>query len=217
MHILLGHFDQILEFVNSYSPDIVAPSETWLDPSVGDLLIAIPRFGVYRSDHHRYGGGVCVYVNDSLKCVRSDIKDPAVESLWLEISTPLSLTTTLFGCVYCPPNSAAYCLHSVFDQIDQALALRKQVILCGDLNVDSLDHSHPQAIFLHNFVVTRDLLQPIVAPTRITNHSATLLDIFLVSVGEVVRSASVMDLGISDHSAVSLHFCWKKTRYLPAM
>ena len=120
---LLGHFDQILEFVNSYSPDIVALSETWLDPSVGDPLIAIPGFRVYRSDRHRHGGGVCVHVNDSLKCVRSDIKDPAVESLWLEISTPLSPPTTLFDCVYRPPNSAAYCLHSVFDQIDQALAL----------------------------------------------------------------------------------------------
>ena len=112
--------------------------------------------------------------------------------------------------VYRPPNSAAYCLHSVFDQINQALALRKLVIVCGDLNVNLLDCSHPKAILLHNFVVTRDPLQPIVTPTQITDHSATLLDIFLVSVGEVVRSASVMDLGISDHSAVSLHLCWKK-------
>ena len=169
---------------------------------VGDPLIAIPGFRVHRSDHHRHGGGVCVYVNDSLKCVGSDIKDPAIESLWLEISTPLSLSTTLFGCFYRPPNSAAYCLHSVFDQIEQALALRKQVIVCGDLHVNLLDRSHPQAILLHNFVVIRDLLQPIVAPTQITDHSATLLDIFLVSVGEVVRSASVMDLGISDQLSV---------------
>ena len=87
----------------------------------------------------------------------------------------------------------------------------------GDLNVDLLDRSHPQAILLHNFVVTRDLLQPIVAPTRITDHSATILDIFLASVRDVVRSASVMDLGISDHSAVSLHLCWNKTGYLLAM
>ena len=129
----------------------------------------------------------------------------AVESLWLEISTPLSPSTTLFGCVYRLPNSAAYCLHSVFDQIDQALAIQKQVIVCVDLNVNLLDCSHPQAI-------THDLLQPIVAPTRITDHSATLLDIFLVSVREVVRSASVMDLGISDHSSVSLHLCWLKTQ-----
>ena len=59
---LLGHFDQILEFVNSYSPDIVALSETWLDPSVGDLLIAIPGFRIYRSDRHLHGGGVCVCI-----------------------------------------------------------------------------------------------------------------------------------------------------------
>ena len=122
------------------------------------LVTLFPGFRVYRSDRHQHGDGICVHVNDSLKCVRSDIKDSAVESLWLEISTPLFSPTTLFACVYCLPNSAAYCLHSVFDQIDQALALQKQVIVCGDQNVDLLDRSHPQAILLLKFVVTRDLL-----------------------------------------------------------
>ena len=210
---LLGHFDQVLEFVNSYSPDILALSETWLDSSVDDSLVAIPGFRVYRSDRHRHGGGVCMYVNDSLKCARSDFdNNPAVESIWLEISTPSSPSATLTGCVYRPPNSAANCLHSVFEQIDQALALRKQVIVCGDLNVNLLDCSHPQAILLRDYVATRNLLQPIITPTRITDHSATLLDIFLVSARDVVRSASVMDLGISDHSAVSLHLCWRKPK-----
>ena len=73
------------------------------------------------------------------------------------------------------------CLHSVFEQIDRALALRKQVIVRGDLNVNLLDSSHPRAILLRDFVDTRDLLQPIMIPTQITDRSATLLDIFLVS------------------------------------
>ena len=86
-------------FVNSYSPDILALSETWLDSSVDDSLVAIPGYRVYRSDRHRHGGGVCMYVNDSLKCVRSDfVNNPAVESIWLEISTSSSLSAILTGC-----------------------------------------------------------------------------------------------------------------------
>ena len=84
--------------------------------------------------------------------------------------------------------------------------------MCGDLNVNLLDCSHPQAIVLRDYVVTRNLLQPISTATRVTDRTATLLDIFLVSPREVVRSASVMDLGISDHSAVSLHLCWRKSK-----
>ena len=41
-------------------------SETWLDSSVKDSLLAIPGFNIHRKDRHHDGGGVAIYTNVSL-------------------------------------------------------------------------------------------------------------------------------------------------------
>ena len=65
---LLGHFDQRTEFVHYHSPDIVAISETWLDDSVDDSVLAMPGYNVHRADRHRHGGGVAIYAAANLVC-----------------------------------------------------------------------------------------------------------------------------------------------------
>ena len=202
-----------------YSPDILGLSETWPDPTMDDSLVSIPGFNVFRVDRHRHGGGVAVFVNDKLcgKRVYIDSSPTTAESLWLEVSSPSIPATILVGCIYRPPSLNTDCIHSICNQIDQALTMRKHVVVCGDVNVNLLNTSHAQTIFLSEYIATRDLLQPIVSPTRITNHSATLIDIFLVSAREIVKSATVIDLGISDHAAISLNLSWRKPKLLPQM
>ena len=102
---------------------------------------------------------LCMYVNDSLQSVRShqhQTNDPAVASIWLEISTPLSPSTTLIFVFHLhrQPSSKVICLHQIFELINQALALSKQVMVCGDLNVILMDCSHPQAILLYVTVLS---------------------------------------------------------------
>ena len=60
--------------------------------------------------------------------------------------------------------------------------------------------------------VTRDLHQPIKMPTRITPNPASLLDMFLVKPKEIVKTSSVLDVGNSDHSVITLTLCWRKPK-----
>ena len=127
---LLGHLDQVIEFAETTAPDILALSETWLDASADDSMLAIPGFTVHRADRHRHGGGVCIYVRNCLTCrlvsIGGDSLQSAVESIWLEVHSPMVPSKFLIGCIYRPPNPSVNSVQSLLDMVDQALILQAQ-------------------------------------------------------------------------------------------
>jgi hypothetical protein len=49
-------------------PDILAVSETWLNPQITNAEVKIERYDLYRLDRpHKVGGGVCVYTRPDIK------------------------------------------------------------------------------------------------------------------------------------------------------
>ena len=197
---LPGHLDEVTEFANSSCPDILALSETWLDSGVEDSLVSIPGFTIHRTDHNRHRGGVAVYVSDSLMAKRVRVgkysDSSLVEAVWMKVSAPSIPSTTLVGCIYCPPNSSVGSINAVCDLLDQALSMRDLVVACGDLNVNLMDPEGHHSALLSDYITSRALFQPINMPTRIPHSSATLLDIFLITSKVTVKSAHVRDVGI---------------------
>lgn len=55
-------------------------SETWLTCEVLNEHITLPNFNEYRLDKGR-GGGVCMYVSDSLSVTRIDVNMESVEGV----------------------------------------------------------------------------------------------------------------------------------------
>lgn len=108
------------EFVNTYSPDVLALSETWLDPTVDDSLVSICGFNVLKADRHRHGGGIAVFVNYKLSGKRVHINSTptSAECLWLEVSSPSIPATTLVGCICRPPSSNTDCIYLLHLQPD---------------------------------------------------------------------------------------------------
>ena len=60
----LDHIEQELTIDNHY--DIIAMTETHLSPDIPDNDISINNYQLYRKDRNRDGGGVCIYINDSI-------------------------------------------------------------------------------------------------------------------------------------------------------
>ena len=61
-----------------------------------------------RNDRNREGGGVCIYVKSTLAFnVRSDLNDPKLEALWVEILLPKS-KSILIGVCYRPPEQSDF-------------------------------------------------------------------------------------------------------------
>lgn len=62
----IEEFGALLE---TYQPDIVVATETWLDESVLDSELAVSGYTIHRRDRNRHGGGVMVVLGVGVKGV----------------------------------------------------------------------------------------------------------------------------------------------------
>ena len=84
----------------------------------------------------------------------------------------------LCGCIYRHPNTDVEKFIQYLDTVfSKAKIERKCVFLMGDLNINLLnyDSNNTRNEFL-NFMVSQYLLPHILHPTRITDHSSTIID-----------------------------------------
>ena len=85
--ILPKRFD-LLAYICCHKVDILAITETFLDPSISDAEICPTSYLMFRCDRSRHGGGVLVLVRDNLQVTpRYDLGTLCDELLWLEICT----------------------------------------------------------------------------------------------------------------------------------
>ena len=71
--------------------------------------------------------------------------------------------------------------------------------ILGDLNYILLKSSDPALQAIINFSIALNLTQLINQPTRITESSATLMNVILASNKNLVRDTKVISVSISDH------------------
>ena len=131
----------------------------------------------------------------------------AVESIWLEVHSPLVPSKILVGCIYRPPSPGLNSVQFLLDMVNHALNLRDHVVDCGDLNVNFLGPNHPQSILLSDFINTRNLLDPLGLPA--IAPPSLISSLFHP---KELSGLHVVDIGISDHSAISLGLCWSKPK-----
>ena len=88
---LRGHHDEIKLLLNDQGIHILALNETKLDASMPKELTEIPGYQQKRLDRTCNGGGVALYVRDSIKMTpRDDVPSEGLELLCVETSPPKS-------------------------------------------------------------------------------------------------------------------------------
>lgn len=83
----MSNFDEIKLMIISRDVDVMCISETWLLPNISSNLIYIPNYNVLRKDRGR-GGGVCIYVKDSLRAnpvLINNVSHPNIEDIYVTI------------------------------------------------------------------------------------------------------------------------------------
>ena len=166
------------------------------------------------------GGGLAIYVNVNL-CTAENFEkfiipedatltDPApCESLFVKVNIELERKNTyksyIVGNFYRSPSYNASTLHDYLETLLSTLDRHgnKNITLGGDFNIDLCRYDHDnncQALIdtatRHNYV------QLINRPTRVTQHSATLIDhVYTNKVCDVV-STGVVTYDISDHLGI---------------
>ncbi|XP_060571562.1 uncharacterized protein LOC132729753 [Ruditapes philippinarum] len=197
--------------------DVLAFSETWLNPSVSNSDISIPCFhSPERND--RIGdshGGVSVYIKNSLFYKRRwDLEPRNIECVWVEILLSQS-KRILFGTFYRPPNADAH----YTTLIEHSLNLAEEtnitdIIVTGDFNFNPSNPTLSRKLL--SICQQFHLEQLINEPTHFTESSASVLDLFLVSCSHRVITSgvgeSVLDQNIRFHCPIFALFSFSKPK-----
>ena len=197
--------DELRLFCDQHKPHVLAISETWLDDSFVDEEVSLQGYNLMRRDRDCVGGGVAVYVAEHLNYNR--LKDPRdllpdidVESIWFELSLPKT-KKILIGAIYKPPDSNASTFTESLEKILSNFTTNEtKTILLGDFNFNYMAPNSATKNF-KRLTNLYQLKQLITKPTRITEDSRTLIDLFLTSRTELYET-SVIPVGYSDHCAI---------------
>ena len=82
-------FDEINFTLSNKLLDIMSFSETRLNSTIPDSMIHIDGYDIIRKDRSRNGGGVCIYIRNTINYqIRHDLSPPILEAICMEISKP---------------------------------------------------------------------------------------------------------------------------------
>ena len=83
------HIDELRLNMQHQYLDILVLNETRLDETISNSEISIDKYTLVRNDRTRHGGGVAMYIRNSINFnLRNDLHDEALEFLCVEISKP---------------------------------------------------------------------------------------------------------------------------------
>ena len=124
------------------------------------------------------------------------------ESLFIE--TVMHDHKVIIGVIYKPPESNTDIFVAHFSDLMGIISKeRKQCILMGDFNLDlnKIDTHNQTKDFIHS-LYTNAFYPTISKPTRVTDHSATLLDNIITNITGYCITSGVLYNDISDHFPV---------------
>ena len=85
-------------------PDVILLCETWLDSTISINELFIPNYSISRRDRNRHGGGVAIYIHDTIP-YSVYISHDSIELLLVELK--LSRGHLFCGVFYRSPSSGS--------------------------------------------------------------------------------------------------------------
>ena len=189
--------------MQSQTLDLLALSETRLDNTFTDSAVSIDGYTLIRRDRCRGGGGVAMYVRNVIAFkIRSDLSDPDLEFLCIEIQRPRP-RPFLISNWYRPPNSPI----DLFDKFEVLLAKIEaenvESNILGDINCDMMAVTPAnETRHLIELCEVSQYTQLIKEPTRVTSITKSLIDLFLTNEPVKFATSGVSPIGCSNHSLI---------------
>ena len=192
--------DEIKLLLNSsFKLDILGLCETFLYENTKDNILHMEGFNLERKDRAAFkqatlntkrGGGVVVYIADHIQYKRrNDLQISETESIWLENNLK-NTKPILIGSIYRPPSSSEFSL-----QIEKAISSADEIYFLGDFNINLLSDGAQSRTPSHSLEAF-EFSELIKEPTRVTAHSATLVDHIYSNQRDKVTECFVMTVTI---------------------
>jgi hypothetical protein len=193
--------------------DAICLQETWLSSSSDVSLLQLEGYnliskGKLASNH----GGVAIYLKDTYtyKVLSVDSPSNIWDGVFIEVSLngsgSNSIKNLIIGSIYRPPRDNNDNYATFIEEQEQILhnfqRSNKEVVLTGDFNIDLLkikEKSNFNSFF--ETILSNGFIPKITFPTRITNHSSTLIDNIFVKLSNNFSSTTsgILLTNISDH------------------
>ena len=183
---------------------VIGISETWLSDSDHSVDIDGYNF-IHKNRLNRPGGGIGLYISDNLEYkLRTDLcfdnLQAAAESLFIEITRPKG-KNIIVGVIYRPPNQP---LNEFLAKNNESLGkISRENKICyymGDFNLNLINfQTHNQTGEFLDDMYSNMFLPLITRPSRITSHSATLIDNIFCNSFDGDSRNGLLFTDISDH------------------
>ena len=214
---LVNKIDELKIYAALNQPDIIAITESWTNDSISNHYLSLPNYAII-SRHDRNdtingrGGGILVYVKDSLKAVESTEQCSFNQFASIQISPPGGNTLSLFV-IYRSPNSNSVNNDCLLDVLKLA---KNPSIVVGDFNYPNINwenFSGPNDI--HNLmdVVSDKFWNQYVEFA--THRNGNVLDLIFAEPGLISDVQNDGQLGNSDHCMItfSTNKSWVKKHH----
>ena len=186
--------------------DIIGITENWLTEDNKDLYSIQNYEHIKNIRTNKTGGGVSLFIASHIKfkeLTEYYINNESMECMFIEVD--IDSSKKIIGIVYRPPNSCVENFTFLLNNVIESLQINnKSCWIMGDFNIDLMKNdTHKQTTDFINMMFTNALIPLINKPTRITSHSATIIDnIFSNKYENHVRiMQGNLTTDISDHFA----------------
>ena len=183
--------------------DIFCFCETWLNKDI-DNLYSMDNFNkISLHREGKRGGGVTIFCKKYIKFeIVNSISSISSSLEKVFIETTIDNKKYLIGSIYRPPQSKI--IDSFTELENLFLNIRSNfcdhiLVICGDVNIDLLKNNCNSVEYYLNLIYSVGLIPKILRPTRVTPHSASILDHILVRNANSVSSCGIWWTDISDH------------------
>ena len=198
-----GLSKMLFDIIGVRALDIVILCETWL-ASKSEKKICIPGYvyhGIPRK--HKKGGGVAFLIKEGIKfkeVLTLDDADVECESCFVELT--LGDSRILLGSLYRPLNTSTKSFLEYYSKLSERINNDYKSYIIGlDHNLNLLNHeNHKDTQTFLEMIIDHEQYPCITRPTRLTHHSATLLDNIILPKNFHTKSHSgIIISDLSDH------------------
>ena len=205
---LPSHIDDLKTLINSVkkSPLIIGISESNLYKSDSSITnVDLDGFSYIHTPTESKKGGSLLYINNSVNFkARNDLtiyKPKELESIFIEIINTKQ-TNLIIGSIYRHPSMSLteFNVDYLNPLLEKMGLENKNHLLMGDFNADLIHYSDTVEISTFVDTMTSSSLFPLITqPTRVTNHSKTLIDNIFVNFHSPDITSGNLTVSISDH------------------
>ena len=176
--------DEVELLLNEGQFHFFAISETKLDSTYNSFHLRHPNYRLLRRDWKKGGGGLLVYIRNSVPAYRGSRLEPTVmESTCIDVKCHNNSRFIALACYRAQTkNKPIDFLPSLYSAAESFYNITNELLIVGDLNFNmpAAGNSEPDphfAEFCDRFCMTNTITEP----THVTNCSISLIDLILTS------------------------------------